>query len=77
MTRDEAKELVAPFIVYQGEYQSVQLKDAKSLLGDERFERLLHDPIRRLGPAIGTVYPWNVVDYLAQPDLRKEPPCSA
>lgn len=30
--------------------------------------RLLDDKIRRLGPTQGTIYPWNVVDYLILDD---------
>ena len=53
-------------------FHYVEHEQAMKLLGEERFERLLNDPIRRLGPEEKTVYPWNVVDYLMQPNLGKQ-----
>lgn len=72
MTRIEAETIVAPHVFQMFPGQAVTHLEAKSLLGDERFARLLADPIRRWGPTKTTVYPWNVVDYVHQPDLRKD-----
>jgi len=55
MDREQASELVAPITVAVGGFQGVSAFDARQLLGD---------PVRKLGPRKGFVYPWNVVDYL-------------
>lgn len=70
MTRDEAKQQVDQFTQQHGQYSYVNYGDAKAILGDDRFERLLKDKVRWQGPLPATVYPWNVIDYLANPGLN-------
>ncbi len=64
MDRAKYTETVAPFVRYHGQFRYVSHEDAKTILGEERFERMLKDRVRSQGPRPGTVYPWNVIDYL-------------
>ncbi len=72
MDRAEAVRVVDEYVRQFQQYKYVPWHIAVELLGNARAQRLLRDPIRRLGPAKDTVYPWNVVDYLQQPELRAE-----
>lgn len=69
MTRQEAEQLVSPHVEYVQQFQAVNAEAAIHLLGVERCQRMFNDKIRGLGPKSGTVYPWNVVDYLQFPEL--------
>lgn len=74
MTRTEANEIVAPFVYItgpRGMYRAVSKADALALLGEDRYARLLADPIRGLGPSDDAIYAWNVTDYVQHEDLRK------
>ena len=64
-------QIVAPYTFRVGQYAAVSHEDALALLGEDAHARLMGDPIRKLGPRPGTVYPWNVEAYLMQPNLRK------
>lgn len=70
MSRAEADAIVGAYVFRVDQYAAVSVDAAMFLLGQERGERLLADRIRCLGPAPGTVYPWNVADYLQHPDLN-------
>ncbi len=47
-------------------FSYVTNSDVVSIIGIDKFSDLTKDPIRRLGPITGTVYPWNVIDYLVK-----------
>jgi hypothetical protein len=64
LPRNEARSVVDTVTVRCGQYPAVLLSAARGILGEERYERMIADKIRRCGPADGYVYPWNVVDYL-------------
>lgn len=64
MDRSDCEALVAPHVVMVEQYQAVSAPKAHVILGDEKYQRLLRDKVRGLGPVPGTFYPWNVVDYL-------------
>jgi hypothetical protein len=63
-TRAEFYEAVSIYSTQIRGYAAVRHADAKALLGDEWFAKLMADKIRRLGPTDNSVYPWNVTDYL-------------
>ena len=75
MTREDATIAVEAITHYEyvlrdGEeepdrFRGVYLSEALELLGREAYDRMMSDPIRRHGIR-GTVYPWNVVDYLME-----------
>jgi hypothetical protein len=71
--RAAAESQVAGSVVMIGQYQAVAHCDARELLGDERYARLLKDPLRKGGPQAGYVYPWNVADFIQFPDLGAKP----
>jgi len=71
MIREEAEALVAPYIISVQQYQAVSHADAKLLLGDTWFDKIMADPIRRLGPTSDTIYPWNVADALQLQDVEE------
>lgn len=46
--------------------------DVVLIIGADKLSDLTKDPIRRLGPITGTVYPWNVIDYFVKtPPIQK------
>lgn len=63
--RQQAIELVNPHVFNYKQYRCVDLTVARSLLGDEYYDRMMADKIKNLGPKPGTIYPWNVIDYLS------------
>lgn len=71
MTRAEAEQIIAPYIVRVGEYNFnvITTNDARRLLGTD-FDRMMSDPIRGVS-VCGHVYPWNVIDYMTT--LAAEP----
>jgi hypothetical protein len=70
LSRVEAQSLVDGVTVSVQQYRAVPKSEVDRLLRDRAV--LLHsDPIRKLGPCPGFVYPWNVVDYLSQENPRK------
>ena len=73
MNRAEAEAIVAQYIEHVAQYAAVSVENATKLLGEERCQRMLSDRIRGLGPKPGTVYPWNVADYLVSPELNARP----
>ena len=64
--RAEAEAKVRPFVVKINQYEGVKWEDCQDLLSVEGFSKLIDDPIRGLGPIKGTIYPWNVIDYLME-----------
>lgn len=64
MNRDDATAIVRMHICLVDQYQGVPVRDACRLLGSDRFNEMLDDPIKRHGPTTEHVYPWNVIDYL-------------
>lgn len=69
MTRAEAEQIIAPYIVRVGAYNVVATNDARGMLG-ANFDRMMSDPIRGVS-VFGHVYPWNVIDYMTT--LAAEP----
>jgi hypothetical protein len=55
-------------------YSAITHDDAKSILGELLFERMLADKVKGIGPTPDTVYPWNVRDYLMIGDQEPAPP---
>lgn len=53
------------------QYAGVVHSDARALLGDEWFDKMMRDKIRNLGPTPTTVYPWNVQSYLTMKEQRE------
>ena len=47
-------------------YKGVDWSDAQRVLSEESFAKLRGDVVRNKGPDERHVYPWNVVDYLAE-----------
>ena len=70
LSREQAQAAVDAVTTKVGNFAAVPVDDCRRLLGQERCELLLSDKIRCLGPIPGTVYPWNVVDYLSSEDPR-------
>lgn len=70
VSREAAAELVSQHTFRHKQYAAVSHESAKQLLGG-RFDLMMSDPIRKYGPMEGTVYPWNVIDYLSQPPSKK------
>lgn len=64
MERKEALDIVKPFIVKHNQYTVVSRMDTKSLIGSDKYDILLKDKIRNLGPSSDSIYYWNVVDYV-------------
>lgn len=64
-TREEALRLVQPYITKYQQYSIISAKNAEKLLGNTRFEKLVKDKLRGIGP-VGSdgFYYWNVVDHL-------------
>lgn len=77
MSRQEAEAIVSAHVVQTFPGQFVTLLEAEKLLGPERFKTLMADPVRRWGIGPLTVYPWNVVDYVQVPYLRRKIECHA
>ena len=71
MTRDEAIAIVDQITFRVEQYRAVSWLGAQLLLGDAVHE-LANDPIRCKGPTVGTVYPWNVVDYIELDETKRE-----
>ena len=67
MTREEAQRMVDRLTEHHGQFKAVPTGAARTLLGEERFNRLCRDKIRCHGHAAGYIYPWNVVDHLVMP----------
>jgi len=78
MTREQATEIVTPHITLTPEgWRKVDHEAARSLVSAETWERWTKDRIRFLGPKPGTLYWWNVVDYVQFPDLGADPYAAA
>lgn len=76
MTREQAQSIVDLHVtLIDQRHKAISRSVAFELLGQLRFERLSRDRVRCAGPVAGTFYPWNVVDYLVNPELnaRKYP----
>jgi hypothetical protein len=69
--RPRAQEIVDLHTSLIGPFKAVSFDTCLKLLGSERFLLLRSDPIRREGPVKGTVYPWNLVDYLSNENPRQ------
>ncbi len=64
MERHEAEEIALRLAQQLGPCKAVSAVSALAILGEERFERMKRDPIRKNGPCKDWFYPWNVADYL-------------
>jgi hypothetical protein len=74
MTRTEATAIVQSHITLtDAGYKMVSHEAARSLVSAETWERFTKDRIRFLGPIPGTLYWWNVVDYVQFPDMGADP----
>lgn len=67
--RIEAEAIVEPHTFMHNQFRAVSFDSCRLLLG-ARFDLLLADPLRAKGPIAGTIYPWNVVDYLIHENPR-------
>lgn len=65
--RAEAQLVVDAVTIRVGQYAAVPLLTAWELLGPELSARMMKNQIKNKGPVVGTIYPWNVVDYLSNP----------
>ncbi|MCK9459495.1 MAG: hypothetical protein M0R80_07645 [Proteobacteria bacterium] len=74
--RAEATAKVLPFVIRVNQYQAVKHGDCQDLLSVEGFLKLIDDPIRGLGPIKGTIYPWNVIDYVMEEQNGVQPELS-
>ena len=63
MTDDKARE-VCEATFRHGPFAAIALTDARRILGDEMFDRMMADKLRNKGPTPDSVYPWNVTAYL-------------
>ncbi len=64
MTRPEAAELVKQHTHMVQQYAAVSYDAARQLLGESKFAVLTTCKIHGIGPAVETIYPWNVIDVL-------------
>ena len=44
-------------------FKGVKLENAKSILGEEQFRKMMANRTKSKGPKEGTIYPWNVRDF--------------
>ena len=49
-------------------YQAIPRDEVLRVLGQPKYEKLLKDKIRNLGPTPDTVYTWNVHSYMMMPE---------
>jgi len=70
MLRNLAQILVNHVTIPISQYKAVESADCWDLLGTEVTLRIATDAIRKAGPTRDTFYPWNVVDYLVDPEVR-------
>lgn len=63
--RARATELVEPCVYRYGQFACVGLTQACKLLGSTYYQKMMADKVRNLGALPGTIYPWNVIDYLS------------
>lgn len=67
LDRQQAAEIVKKYTKKTEDgFSYVTDSDVVLIIGIDKFSDLTKDPIRRLGPIAGTVYPWNVIDYLVK-----------
>ncbi len=64
-SREENQLVVDEYTFYVGRYMAVKHDDALQMLGEKVFALMMSDKVRCHGPTVDTVFPWNVVDYLA------------
>lgn len=64
MERQNALDIVKPFLIKDNQYSVVSRDNTKLLIGDEKYSVLLQDKIRNLGSNKDNIYYWNVVDYV-------------
>jgi len=67
MTRIEAEAVTKPLIQIVDGGAVLSHADAKRLIGNERFNRMMRDPIRSLPRGGEWIYFWNVLDYAGWP----------
>lgn len=71
MTRDEAYEIVKPYIFKYEQYNVVSYNDIGKLLADQ-LDDFIRDPIRYKGPSgVPYYYYWNIVDYVMKRPLAE------
>lgn len=54
------------------EYGGITHEAAAELLEQEFFDKMMLDPIKRMGPTKDTVFWWNLRDYLLLKELQNE-----
>ena len=67
MTRNEAEAKIKPLIQIVDGGAVLSHSDARRLIGDERFGRMMRDPVRNLPRGGEWIYFWNVLDYAGWP----------
>jgi hypothetical protein len=72
MNRPEAQTIVDGVTFQVNQFAAVSVEDARRLLGEKHFDRLVADRVRGLGPESSAFYPWNVVDYLVVAENEKQ-----
>jgi hypothetical protein len=63
--RKTAQEIVDGLVFKIGPFKAVANEDAIKVLGQDLFDQLKSNPVKKYGPTKSTIYPWNVVDYLS------------
>lgn len=67
LDRQQAAEIVKKYTKKTEDgFSYVTDSDVVLIIGIDKFSDLTKDPIRKFGPIAGTVYPWNVIDYLVK-----------
>lgn len=69
MNRNEAEQIVMQHVAVIDGGAVVSHADAKRLIGEERFAKMMRDPIRNLPRGGEWIYFWNVLDYAGWPVL--------
>lgn len=69
MARAEAEYEIMGHVQIQDGEAVLSHGDARRLLGEERFARMMADPIRNLPRGGEWIYFWNVLDYAGWPVL--------
>lgn len=69
LTREQAAVIAEGHTFMHNQFKAVSFYSCRQIL-DDRFDLLIADPVRGRGPTAGTIYPWNVVDYMIHENPR-------
>jgi len=72
LNREDAQLLVDNVTLRVDQYAAVSTAEARSLLGEIDYERMMKNQVKNKGATVVTVYPWNIVDYLSGYRTPKE-----